>query len=90
MKILSLCFDMGIGYQTTLPSFDQYLGYIFCPANLIFGPWIPFDVYCRLFEGQTQVMRDFMQQQCQEGYFMENDKMILFWDAKKVLNVVII
>lgn len=47
MKILSICYDIGMKVKPhkVMPSIAEYLGYLFCPANVIFGPWIPFDAY---------------------------------------------
>ncbi|KAF5285278.1 hypothetical protein FQR65_LT13292 [Abscondita terminalis] len=43
MKLMSLCFDLQHGHE--IPSVSAYLGYIFCPGNVLFGPWIPYNEY---------------------------------------------
>ena len=32
-----------------LPSLIEFLGYAFCPGNCVFGPWIKYEEYLRLF-----------------------------------------
>lgn len=51
MKILSLVYDSGMGLRS--PSWEEYLGYLLCPANIIFGPWIPFEAYLRFLRGDA-------------------------------------
>jgi len=55
LKILSVCSDVSTKQLKTPPPFVDYLGYIFCPANMAFGPWIPISVYMRLFEPKKLV-----------------------------------
>uniref|UniRef100_A0A1Y1MY89 Protein-serine O-palmitoleoyltransferase porcupine n=2 Tax=Photinus pyralis TaxID=7054 RepID=A0A1Y1MY89_PHOPY len=43
MKIISLCFDLQNGHY--FPSPYVYAGYMLCPANVMFGPWISFTEY---------------------------------------------
>lgn len=43
MKIMSLSFDLQHGME--FPSMVAFFGYTCCPANSIFGPWIPFKEY---------------------------------------------
>ena len=33
-----------------LPTVLEYLGYVFCPGNCVFGPWIKYEEYLRLFK----------------------------------------
>lgn len=46
MKIFSLAHDLE--QNRTLPSFCEIAGYICCPANCLFGPWMPFTEYCSI------------------------------------------
>ncbi|XP_048739721.1 protein-serine O-palmitoleoyltransferase porcupine-like [Ostrea edulis] len=41
MKVIGLGFDISSGV-ISLPSFTDYMAYIFCAGNVIFGPWISF------------------------------------------------
>jgi hypothetical protein len=41
MKVIGLGFDVSSGV-IALPSFTEYLAYLFCAGNVIFGPWISF------------------------------------------------
>ncbi|CAG7730597.1 unnamed protein product [Allacma fusca] len=50
LKTVSLCYDVGAKGVTEPPPFINYLGYLFCPANIIFGPWMPFKTYCKIYE----------------------------------------
>ncbi|KAK5647782.1 hypothetical protein RI129_002674 [Pyrocoelia pectoralis] len=43
MKIISLCFNVQNGHH--LPSIYAYAGYVLCPANVLFGPWVSFTEY---------------------------------------------
>lgn len=48
MKIISIAFDQstfGVGKV----SIQSYFGYIFCPANLIYGPWISYKDHLNTF-----------------------------------------
>lgn len=48
MKAVSLSQDYD--KSTCPPTLLEYLGYICCPANCIFGPWISFAEYCSVFK----------------------------------------
>ncbi|XP_062587954.1 protein-serine O-palmitoleoyltransferase porcupine-like [Saccostrea cucullata] len=41
MKLIGLGFDITSGV-TPLPAFTDYMAYIFCAGNVIFGPWMSF------------------------------------------------
>lgn len=49
MKITSIAYDVKIGRLTTTPSFFAHCGYLLCPANSIFGPWITYKQYLSIF-----------------------------------------
>ena len=34
---------------TALPSIVEYLGYALCPGNSVFGPWVTYEEYQRIF-----------------------------------------
>lgn len=53
MKIISIAFDQSTEGVGRVP-IQNYLGYIFCPANLIYGPWISYRDYL-----STMVSRSF-------------------------------
>lgn len=44
MKVFSLAHDFQ--YARKMPSFFEFVGYACCPANCLFGPWMPFNEYC--------------------------------------------
>uniref|UniRef100_A0A336M287 Protein-serine O-palmitoleoyltransferase porcupine n=1 Tax=Culicoides sonorensis TaxID=179676 RepID=A0A336M287_CULSO len=50
MKIISLGFDLDATKTKELPSLFQYLGYLFCPASVILGPWHSYNEYTYIFE----------------------------------------
>lgn len=47
MKALSLSHDYD--RSKYLPPLLEFLGYVCCPANCMFGPWISFAEYCSIF-----------------------------------------
>ncbi|CAG9855426.1 unnamed protein product [Phyllotreta striolata] len=53
MKLISLVDDMEKDI-VQFPSFFNYFGYIFCGANVIFGPWISFDEYNLMYDKPTR------------------------------------
>jgi porcupine-like protein len=48
MKIISLADD--IEHLNSMPSLIQYFGYTLSGANVLFGPWIPFNDYLNLYK----------------------------------------
>lgn len=48
MKVISLSHDCEKAQK--FPTFFEYVGYACCPANCLFGPWIPFSEYCAIIE----------------------------------------
>ncbi len=55
MKAISLAFDLDRGTLGTLPSFAEFLGYVFFVGTVIFGPWISFSSYKKAIEGKKVV-----------------------------------
>lgn len=55
MKTLSLCYEIWTGGRQEPPPLLDYLGYLFCPGTVIFGPWISFQAYSKVFEGRRWV-----------------------------------
>lgn len=55
MKTLSLSYEVSNGNRKELPPLLDYLGYMFCPGTVVFGPWISFYAYSRVFEGRRWV-----------------------------------
>ncbi|XP_018566569.1 protein-serine O-palmitoleoyltransferase porcupine [Anoplophora glabripennis] len=53
MKLISLVDDMDKGV-TSFPKFSRYFGYIFCGANIMFGPWISFQDYNVMYHHPTR------------------------------------
>ncbi|KAJ8930865.1 hypothetical protein NQ314_016285 [Rhamnusium bicolor] len=53
MKLISLAEDVDKGV-TSFPTFFRYFGYIFCGANIMFGPWISFQEYIVLYHHPRQ------------------------------------
>lgn len=51
MKLISTVTDLP---PCEFPSFCQYLGYMFCGANVLFGPWISFEHYMTLVKYPTR------------------------------------
>uniref|UniRef100_A0A1B6EDG5 Protein-serine O-palmitoleoyltransferase porcupine n=1 Tax=Clastoptera arizonana TaxID=38151 RepID=A0A1B6EDG5_9HEMI len=49
MKIISLAFDLDSGIVKEFPNMTSYFGYILCPGNVVFGPWVSFNVYRKIF-----------------------------------------
>ena len=45
MKVISLGFDLDSGAIRDMPSFFEYIGYVFHVGTLIFGPWISYHDY---------------------------------------------
>ena len=45
MKLISLAFDLDSGAVRDLPSFWDYVGYLFHVGTVIFGPWISYHDY---------------------------------------------
>lgn len=57
MKFISLADDIENG--SNLPSFLQYFGYLFCGANILFGPWISYEHYKSLYLDTPKKVRNF-------------------------------
>ncbi|KAJ8941905.1 hypothetical protein NQ318_001760 [Aromia moschata] len=53
MKLISLADDIDNGI-TSFPTASRYFGYIFCGANIMFGPWTSFQEYVVLYHRPTQ------------------------------------
>jgi hypothetical protein len=68
LKILSVSSDASTRQLKSPPPFVDYLGYIFCPANVAFGPWVPFSVYMRLFEPRKLVIYKLNESKSQVNY----------------------
>ncbi|XP_026472797.1 protein-serine O-palmitoleoyltransferase porcupine [Ctenocephalides felis] len=49
MKIISLAYDIKIGRLSSQPNFIAYCGFLLCPANSIFGPWMTYKQYLSVF-----------------------------------------
>jgi len=45
MKTLSVVYELSSGTLGPLPPIIPFLGYLLFPATVLFGPFIPFDVY---------------------------------------------
>ncbi|XP_072402265.1 protein-serine O-palmitoleoyltransferase porcupine [Diabrotica undecimpunctata] len=52
MKLISLAEDIDKG-AVKYPSFLNYFGYMFCGANVMFGPWTSFNEYIALYNQTT-------------------------------------
>ncbi|XP_063705730.1 protein-serine O-palmitoleoyltransferase porcupine [Culicoides brevitarsis] len=50
MKIISLAFDIDATKTKDLPRIVPFMGYVLCPASVIFGPWHSFNDYTGIFE----------------------------------------
>ncbi|ODM95703.1 Protein-serine O-palmitoleoyltransferase porcupine [Orchesella cincta] len=50
MKTLSLSYEIFDGRRKEIPPLLDYVGYMFCPATVVFGPWISFNSYANAFE----------------------------------------
>lgn len=55
MKTLSLSYEIWTGFRKELPPVLDFLGYLFCPGTVLFGPWISFHAYSKVFEGRRWV-----------------------------------
>lgn len=53
MKIISVAFDMKKGTIKTLLGPVEYYGYMLCPSNCLFGPWISLHTYRSAFNCNT-------------------------------------
>ncbi|CAM9288301.1 unnamed protein product [Lampetra planeri] len=51
MKAISLAFDLDRGVVASVPSPVEFMGYIYFVGTVIFGPWISFNSYKRLWKG---------------------------------------
>ncbi|XP_055381048.1 protein-serine O-palmitoleoyltransferase porcupine [Condylostylus longicornis] len=51
MKATSLAFDLDSKKIIKCPGILEYFGYLFCPANCVLGPWIPYEEYQAIFKG---------------------------------------
>lgn len=45
MKAISIAFDVSSTKIPKLPRFDEYAGYMLCPANIVLGPFVTFSAY---------------------------------------------
>lgn len=55
MKALSLSHDYD--NSRYLPPLSEFLGYVCCPANCMFGPWVSFAEYCSIFRRSHKKVR---------------------------------
>lgn len=65
MKLVSVAFDieptvhMNIRrMRNKMPSFMEFIGYMFCVGTCIFGPWISYTEYINLFNKNELVSVD--------------------------------
>lgn len=49
LKIISIGFDLDRDRIQALPNFLQFWGYIFCPGNVVLGPWCAYNDYIHIF-----------------------------------------
>lgn len=57
MKLTSLLADLP---GLNLPGFSAYFGYMFCPGNVLFGPWISFEHYMMQVNFPTRKVCEFI------------------------------
>lgn len=55
MKAISLAFDLDRGAASSFPSPLEFMGYLYFPGTVIFGPWISFARYTDAINGQKMV-----------------------------------
>lgn len=55
MKAISLAFDLDRGAVSSFPSPLEFMGYLFFPGTVIFGPWISFARYTDAINGRKMV-----------------------------------
>jgi len=55
MKAISLAFDLDRGAVYSFPSPLEFMGYLYFPGTVIFGPWISFARYTDAINGQKMV-----------------------------------
>lgn len=53
MKVISIAFDVKKGTIKSLPNLIEYSGYMWCPSNCLFGPWVSFNTYRSIFSCQA-------------------------------------
>lgn len=55
MKLLSLIFDVKKGIVKSMPSITNVIAYLFCPSNLILGPFVSYNSYNILLERHVKL-----------------------------------